>query len=617
MLAGYLPFDDDPANPEGDNINLLYKYIVSTPLTFPEYVTPHARDLLRRILVPDPRRRADLFEVARHSWLSEYSHVVGFIGSNNKDEQDIASSAVPQDMEPTLGRSASVREPQSRTASASAAISKPTPMDTVEERKGQRDAKRRTVQVEYVAPNAAHPRGETSPITPQQATMPIAGTGRTRARPEAQGPVEVVPNAQRLPQVPRKEVGSQAMPPPSRSGRDQNRSSDGNAFAPQSASGRPTTRGTLASRGNSYSQPAVATSTAETAQGSFSRPKSGSGYIISGSMPPPSAAGQTPAADSVNGSEQSVSQMQPAQQLPQSNQRGHKRSSTLGSITDRMLGRSGSRRQSQQAQESSTPGEKRDRRHPPVSMANKMGNNHDDSGRRPSTDSRRSSFQFLRKNAEQQPNESRRNSRRFSFLPNNFSMNSFSGAKREDSAAENSGRRESRTDRPTSKGMAFGRGASRSPTRSTASSSVPHYYDAEAQKAINRRSGVPQDKALPFVPQQSQRTPPPPASRTQYRDDGYNGALQQEPVERYYTPNQDLGPPSAASDVQPHFPPVSRSPYPTSSHQSQQQQNSQQSMRPNQRKFDDAYEKGHDGSSSGARRVMDFFRRRGRERGGE
>ena len=51
MLAGYLPFDDDPANPEGDNINLLYKYIVSTPLTFPEYVTPHARDLLRRILV--------------------------------------------------------------------------------------------------------------------------------------------------------------------------------------------------------------------------------------------------------------------------------------------------------------------------------------------------------------------------------------------------------------------------------------------------------------------------------------------------------------------------------------------------------------------------------------
>jgi protein-serine/threonine kinase len=69
MLAGYLPFNDDPANPEGDNINLLYEHIISTPLTYPEYVTPHARDLLKRLLVPNPRKRADLFEVGRHSWL--------------------------------------------------------------------------------------------------------------------------------------------------------------------------------------------------------------------------------------------------------------------------------------------------------------------------------------------------------------------------------------------------------------------------------------------------------------------------------------------------------------------------------------------------------------------
>src|SRR5437764_1160909 len=93
MLAGYLPFDDDPAKPEGDNINLLYKYIVSTPLTFPEYVTPHARDLLRRILVPNPRKRADLFEVARHSWLREYSHVVSLITCSTTTTGDTANSA--------------------------------------------------------------------------------------------------------------------------------------------------------------------------------------------------------------------------------------------------------------------------------------------------------------------------------------------------------------------------------------------------------------------------------------------------------------------------------------------------------------------------------------------
>src|SRR6476620_5384755 len=98
MLAGYLTFDDDPANPEGDNINLLYKYIVTTPLTFPEYVTPDARDLLRRILVPDPRKRADLFEVARHSWLSEYHHVVSNITSSTTNIADIANTTVTSGM---------------------------------------------------------------------------------------------------------------------------------------------------------------------------------------------------------------------------------------------------------------------------------------------------------------------------------------------------------------------------------------------------------------------------------------------------------------------------------------------------------------------------------------
>ena len=98
MLAGYLPFDDDPANPEGDNINLLYKYIVSTPLTFPEYVTPHARDLLRRILVPNPRERADLFEVARHSWLSDYAHVVAHVTSSTTTVGEIVNTTVPAGM---------------------------------------------------------------------------------------------------------------------------------------------------------------------------------------------------------------------------------------------------------------------------------------------------------------------------------------------------------------------------------------------------------------------------------------------------------------------------------------------------------------------------------------
>ncbi|KAI1795436.1 Pkinase-domain-containing protein [Ganoderma leucocontextum] len=75
MLAGYLPFDDDPANPDGDNINLLYKYIVNTPLSFPDYISDEARDLLSIMLVPDPTRRANLPSIMAHVWLAPYAHL--------------------------------------------------------------------------------------------------------------------------------------------------------------------------------------------------------------------------------------------------------------------------------------------------------------------------------------------------------------------------------------------------------------------------------------------------------------------------------------------------------------------------------------------------------------
>lgn len=73
MLAGYLPFDDDPQNPEGDNIARLYQYITTTHLTFPEYIEPMPRDLLRRILVPNPRKRLTLKEVRGHQWLTPHA----------------------------------------------------------------------------------------------------------------------------------------------------------------------------------------------------------------------------------------------------------------------------------------------------------------------------------------------------------------------------------------------------------------------------------------------------------------------------------------------------------------------------------------------------------------
>ncbi len=75
MLAGYLPYDDDPANPDGDNINLLYKYIVNTPLTFPDYISADARDLLSLMLVPDPAKRSDLRTIMAHPWLAAHASI--------------------------------------------------------------------------------------------------------------------------------------------------------------------------------------------------------------------------------------------------------------------------------------------------------------------------------------------------------------------------------------------------------------------------------------------------------------------------------------------------------------------------------------------------------------
>ncbi|KAF8637133.1 hypothetical protein AX17_003037 [Amanita inopinata Kibby_2008] len=105
MLAGYLPFDDDPANPDGDNINLLYKYIVSTPLSFPDYISAEARDLLSIMLVPDPVRRASLEGVMKHPWLSAYAVPdvgPGMPGAFGKNMEDLEHAAMEQHQQKRL-----------------------------------------------------------------------------------------------------------------------------------------------------------------------------------------------------------------------------------------------------------------------------------------------------------------------------------------------------------------------------------------------------------------------------------------------------------------------------------------------------------------------------------
>ncbi|CAK3950620.1 Serine threonine- kinase KIN4 [Lecanosticta acicola] len=653
MLAGYLPFDDDPANPDGDNINLLYKYICSTPLTFPEFVSPHARDLLRRILVPEPRHRADLFEVARHSWLSEYSHVVGFIGSRVTSDRDMSQTAVQNEEDSQLGRSASVREPSTRSpvaevpSKATTFIPRHGPCASVggdeasdfRKQQQQRDAKRRTVQIEYpydAQPAAAAARNAN--VSTQAKPVPASSgssSGKTRASPQAQGPVEVST---------KKDEASMA--PPSW-GAGQRPMSESTTPADRAPS-RPNTSGTLIggtsrlpSRGNSYSQPAAAQPTNTTAQGSFSQPKSNSGYIIAGSMSGEQggvdSSGRPVSEQNRTGGQYAGAPQQPYQQ-GRTSASGHRRSSTLGSLADKVLNKSGSRRSSQQ-ENASSASEKRDRRYPPVSMKNTMPQTpQDESGPRPSSDSRRPSFGFSRKASKERDSSvqgRRASGRRFSWLPGSLSMASFTGKKDQGYESGDDGYRpppksqqsqQSRMSRPPSKGMAFGRGTSDAPSEETTNSTIPLHDDEEREMAREqRRQQSRYDKSLPPSPgaEQSygtQRAGQPqyptssPVQRKPLRDDGYgSGTLgqqdQQEPVERFYTPNQESAMRGSSSQ--------SRTGQYGLSGQGEWEQfepsQRQQGLRPQQRRL--GYDNhGHGGSSNAAKRVMNYFRsKRGKD----
>ncbi|KAK9454370.1 kinase-like domain-containing protein [Dipodascopsis uninucleata] len=189
MLSGYLPFDDDPENPNGSDITQLYRYITTTPLTFPEYVKPMPRDLLRRILVPNPEERADLLEVRAHSWLLPHSKFLSVSPAqweemltperqfrNLQQRQSMSShstSVMASDLPSTtatitttLNTTSSTKDSNS-TSQVSSANSIATDIESVQSKLQQasiaspppsKRGKRHTIQLEYTKPSTFTPR---------------------------------------------------------------------------------------------------------------------------------------------------------------------------------------------------------------------------------------------------------------------------------------------------------------------------------------------------------------------------------------------------------------------------------------------------------------------------
>lgn len=631
MLAGYLPFDDDPANPEGDNINLLYKYIVNTPLTFPEYVTPHARDLLRRILVPNPRKRADLFEVARHSWLSEYAHVVEFITSSTTTPGEIQNTTVPAEEEGSMvARSASVREASRKTTSAAPAIggltSKQGNVDPEAEAaayaKQQRDNKRRTVQVEYVAPNTQTQRGE-------PATAP-ATSSKTKARSGSQGPVEVQPEKALPRDPPGREayapISSRRPPsahlnhvtnqnkPASRSSREGVRAtSDGNYMTSAAGSGgRPTTGGSSSSMGlgsgrATYAQPSAPMVADANVHGRIQQPvvRSNSNYEAPGHAHTQSTDfGRSSAA-----SKYSKNTGYPGE-TDSTDSKGHRRSNTIGEIGGKIFGRSGSLfgSRNRKSQQGGVSGEKA-KKYPPVSMTQAIA---DDNTGRPSMDSKRSRRSFslgLGKKRSgsitgSQTSLDKQNNRRFSLLPGSFSLKAIGLGKEYNQ--EHPGSQPSLPIQEPPRTDEYGRYLEQ--PLAPSSSDLDGMY-AQLQDNQQPLSGPAANRSQQY--------------QQQYGTDPYQQRRQSAVPSHMMQQGAVLNSASESSTENVHRP-TNQSAYSLDPSEGRRTQGRRGILQKNKR-FVDAYDTDeysqtrhdHGGSSGAARRVMDFFRRRGKARGGD
>lgn len=390
--------------------------------------------------MPDPRKRADLFEVARHSWLTEYHHVVAHITSSTTNIAEIANSTVtttgklhtpshrfrasnasPEDETSALGRSTSVRvgpttsprQPQSAGKAAAAQG----------EAQNQRVAARHTLQAEYVAP-----RQHTERLTPE-------AMARTNAEPQS---MSSIPSStiKPLPQAPIEQshpytgttqpTAQQPSAIPVRPMRDVQRSTSDATGAVISTSApptthqyttRPPTQGSMASMGGptrsdlrlpsrgSYGQPVAPSVATTTVQGKVTQPqKNVRNYNISGPQ-------------YQHGATNSIGQSMAEQPMgpPQQPQKGHhRRSSTLSTLGEKIFGRSNSVVKKERDENRQKTGKK----YPPTAMKNPYPT--EEPQPRMSTDSKRSFSFGLRRKESQDPEipdeKSQQGPRRFSLL---------------------------------------------------------------------------------------------------------------------------------------------------------------------------------------------------------
>lgn len=513
---------------------------------------------------------------------------------------------------PPLARSASVREPPKTSHGPlpvvgglnhqAGDISQGSPSD---KSKASRDTKRRTVQVEYVAPQSQTARGggDLQELSESQTREAVVEESQPPAPPAKDYPVRATAKPQ----------ASYDKPLPGHFPRS---TSDTAAFtgthttAPAGhSSARPTTgasmasfhTGRLPSRG-SYGQPVAPTVTATNTEGRLAQPKSG--QFTLGQNPAP------PSASSIG--RPSTQQLPPAfnptprQEPP----KGHKRSNTVSSLGEKLFGRSGSILGSRNSPSNANPrSDRQNRRYPPTSMRDPLPR--EDS--RTSMDSRRS-MQYAHGRKASQAGDGR--ARRFSLLPSSFSFRTFS-----------SGRDQTPEEVSQTPRTAEPMGSRRSPVNVSQPRPQATSYEAEDVRGAASEG--------PVEPHFDHQDPQPVSYEAQIdqqfaelgnrfdQPQGTFGAISTEPS---YNNNDEYSNRNYTYSSKPTYYDDynnGNNTYDNVPRQSMQTgRRGPNVLQKSHRKFADAYEyerdgSHHSGSSGPARKVMDFFRRRAKSRAGE
>jgi serine/threonine protein kinase len=125
LLAGYLPFDEN-------TMVALFQKIKNADFEYPDWFSSEARDLLAKILVPDPHSRINLNDIKGHPWMNHADSGP----EPSKGDNSAATAGAPAVSNPTgshstptaAAASTSKAAPAAAASTASATASKlPTP----------------------------------------------------------------------------------------------------------------------------------------------------------------------------------------------------------------------------------------------------------------------------------------------------------------------------------------------------------------------------------------------------------------------------------------------------------------------------------------------------------